>query len=162
MEYKQLKIEEKIESCVLTGHRDLPEDFNVKKLETAIKKIIDEGVYIFYNGGATGFDLLSAEIIINLKKYNEKVKLIICIPCPEQEKYYKEEDKKRYKEIINKADEKILLNNFYFKGCMINRDKYMADRGDMMIAYLKKEKGGTAYTVKYYQKKYPYKEILFL
>ena len=165
MEVKQLKIEEenrKINSCVLTGHREIFEGFDAEKLEKTLKEIIKKGVFIFYNGGATGFDLISAEILLKLKEENEKIKLILCIPCPNQEKYYSEENKKKYDEIVNKADKKILINDHYFRGCMNKRDTYMADRGDMMIAYLKKQNGGTAYTVKYYQKKNPQKEIVFL
>ena len=55
-----------------------------------------------------------------------------------------------------------MLAEHYFRGCMQQRDKYMADRADVLIAYCKKDVGGTAYTVHYFKKKYPFKEILFL
>lgn len=164
MENNQLKIEteyKKIKSCALTGHRDLPDDFDVEKLRKNLKNLIENGVFIFYNGLAKGFDLLSAEVLLSLKKEYKNVKIIACIPCLEQEKYYKEEDKKRYYQVLKNVDERIILSEKYYKGCMLQRDKHMVDKADVLLAYLKKETGGTAYTVKYFQKKYPLKEIYF-
>ncbi len=153
----------KLKTCSFTGHRELPENFDIKKLKNAVEELIKKGVEVFYNGGAKGFDLLSAETVLSLKEKYPFIKLILCIPCLYQEKNYIEEDKKRYLTIYNEADEKIMVSNDrYFKGCMQKRDMFLADKGDILIAFLQKETGGTAYTVKYFKKKYPYKEILFL
>ena len=152
-----------IKSCSFTGHRELPEDFDKENLTKTLETLIKKGVTTFYNGGAKGFDLISAEIVLDLKKKYPFITLILCIPCINQEKYYTEEDKKKYQEIFKKADEKIYISNYaYFKGCMQKRDIYLVDHCDILIAFLKKEKGGTAFTVSYCKKKYPYKEILFL
>ena len=90
------------------------------------------------------------------------IKLVACIPCYGQEKNFSEKDKTRYVRILKKADEKIVLSDTYFKGCMQNRDRYMADRADILLTYCKKEVGGTAFTVKYYKKNYPENEVIFL
>ncbi len=90
------------------------------------------------------------------------MKLIACIPCYGQEKRYSEEDKKRYAEILKKADEIVYVSEQYDRGCMFKRDRYMADNADTLIAYCKKTKGGTAYTVRYFTEKYPLKEKIFL
>ena len=87
---------------------------------------------------------------------------MLCIPCKEQEKYYSEEEKKIYKKLYKKADEILLLSENYTKYCMLKRDEYMADRADVLMAYQKKETGGTAFTVKYFKKKYPLKRCVFL
>ena len=60
------------------------------------------------------------------------------------------------------ADEKIVLSETYYKGCMLVRDKYMAERADIMIAYCKKEKGGTAFTVNCFKKLHPLAEVIFI
>ena len=68
---EQLKLineEKRIKSCVFTGHRELGEDFSVRKLKKEIEKSILKGVEIFYNGMAMGFDLISAECVLKLKK----------------------------------------------------------------------------------------------
>ena len=61
-----------------------------------------------------------------------------------------------------KVDEYILLSDIYYKGCMLARDRYMADQADVLLAYCKKETGGAAYTVRYFTKKYPEKEVIFI
>ena len=151
-----------IKSCVFTGHRLLDEDFSVKKLKQRIKAVIERGVDTFYNGMAMGFDLIAAETLLSLKKKYSHVKLIACIPCYKQERSFSETDKKRYAEVLKNADEKIQLAEEYYRGCMQARDKYMAERADVMIAYCKKPTGGAAYTVKCFEKCNPDGEIIFL
>ena len=85
-----------------------------------------------------------------------------CIPCYNQEKNFSPKDKKRYVEILKKADEQILLSEKYYRGCMQVRDQYMADKADVLVAFCEKETGGAAYTLKYFKKKYPDKKIVRL
>ncbi|MBR2442321.1 MAG: DUF1273 family protein [Clostridia bacterium] len=149
-------------SCVFTGHRDLEEDFSARKLKKAIKNFLEKGVRIFYNGFALGFDTEALKILLSFKKKYPDIKLIACIPCPTQYKYFNEKEKKVYRALLAQADEKVLVSEEYTKGCMLKRNRYMADRADCMITYCKKDKGGTVYTVKYFQKINPCGEIIFL
>ena len=151
-----------IKSCVFTGHRLLEEDFSKKRLKVVVQTAIERGVETFYNGVAMGFDLIAAETVLKFKKKYPHVKLIACIPCYNQERNFSEKDKKRYAAVLKKADEKVFLSEEYYKGCMQARDKYMAERADMMIAYCKKKTGGTAFTVKCFQKCNPDGYIVFL
>lgn len=149
-------------NCVFTGHRDLGEDFSKSRLKKTVEALIKAGVTTFYNGMAIGFDLISAETVLSLRKKYPQVKLIACVPCYGQEKYFSDSDKKRYVKILKKADETVTLADHYYNGCMQQRDKYMVDRADVMIAYCNKPTGGAAYTVKLYQKAYPNREIYFI
>ena len=154
--------ENKIKVCVFTGHRDLQSDFSKKKLKEAVKRVIEKGVDTFLCGMAMGFDLFAAETVLSLKRKYPQIKLIACIPCNEQDKYFSRNDKKRYADTLSKADEQVVLSESYYRGCMQARDKYMAERGDIMITYCKKQEGGTAYTVRCFQRLRPNKEIIFL
>ena len=149
-------------NCVFTGHRELGEDFSKTRLKKIIEQLIQTGVENFYNGMAIGFDLLAAECVLSLRKKYPQVKLIACIPCYGQEKYFSEADKKRYVKILKKADEKVTLADHYHQGCMQNRDKYMVEHADCMIAYCNKTTGGAAYTVKIFEKTHPDGLILFV
>ena len=151
-----------IKSCAFTGHRELDKNFSVSKLKKEIKSLLERGVETFYCGMALGFDMLAGEIVVKYKKKYKNIKLVACIPFLEQDKYYTLEDKKRYAYILKESDEKVLLSETYYKGCLLMRDRYMADNGDVLIAYCIKDTGGTAYTVNYFKKKYPLKEIIFL
>lgn len=147
---------------MFTGHRELDGDFSARKLKKEIEKMILRGVKIFYNGMAMGFDLIAAETVLALKKKYPEIRLIACIPCYEQEKYYSDRDKKRYAKAFASADERVFVSENYHRGCMLKRNRYMAERADVMLAYCKKEAGGTAYTVKYFRKLHPLNEIVFL
>lgn len=155
-EEKQLKI------CVFTGHRELSSDFSKRKLKEEIKKLISLGVDTFLCGMAIGFDLLAAETVLSLKKKNPQIKLVACIPCIGQEKYFSKADQKRYVTAVKKSDERIILADSYYRGCMQVRDKYMAERGNVMLAYCTKKEGGAAYTVRCFQKLHADGEIIFL
>ncbi|MBQ8323159.1 MAG: DUF1273 family protein [Clostridia bacterium] len=151
-----------LKTCTFTGHRSLTEDFDYSKLETAVEELVKNGVDTFYNGMAIGFDLLAAETVLGLKARYPQIRLVACVPCYGQEKAFPETDKKRYVEILKRADENVVLAERYFRGCMQVRDRYMADRADVLVTYCKKETGGTAFTVRYFKNKYPQKPILFL
>ena len=164
---EQLRLEEftasiPVKSCVFTGHRDLGEDFSPRALKKEIKNAILQGVEVFYNGMAMGFDLAAAEAVLSLRKKYPNIKLIACVPCYGQEKNFSEKDKKRYVNILKKADETVILSEYYYKGCMHVRDKYMVDLADMMICYCKKERGGAASTLGYFKNKKPAAKIVFI
>ena len=152
---------EEYTACAFTGHRKLGEDFDEKKLKNAVEEMIKKGVKRFYNGGALGFDLISAEIVLKYKKHSE-IKLIMCVPFYGQEKRYSAQDKARYARILKEADDVVTLAEHYYKGCLLRRNDYMIEHADCMIAYLKSEKGGTAYTVKKGRKKFTEGAILYI
>ena len=50
--------------------------------------------------------------------------------------------------LLERCDERVVLHARYETGCMFERNRYMVDRCDMVLAYLRGacEKGGTYYT----------------
>lgn len=161
---QQLKIEYSSpakRACVFTGHRELDDPKLKVRIEKAVRVQIKKGVYTFYNGVAKGFDLLSAECILSLKKEYPFLKLIVCVPYYGQEKGYSKTDQERYRKILKEADETLLLSDKYYKGCLLSRNRFMVEHCEEMIAYLKEPTGGTAYTVRYFKKLYD-TEIYFL
>ena len=163
MQSTQLTFEKRqIKNCAFTGHRDLDESFSLEKLQKEVLNLAEKGVVNFFCGMAKGFDLYAAEAVLKIKENYKNVKLIACIPFYGQEKNYTQEDKKRYIDILKNCDLRVTLSQNFYKGCSLSRDRYMADNADVMVAYLKKKKGGTAYTVSYFTKKYPEKEVFFI
>lgn len=157
MQAIQMRLEvtmpERISSCAFTGHRKLEEDFNAEAFEHAFSTCLQKGCKTFYSGMAAGFDLYAAERVLKEKEKNQEIKLIACIPHERQSQSFLAEDKKRYDSILKKVDEKKVISEEYTKWCMARRNEYMADRADVLIAYLNKDTGGTAYTVKYFKRK---------
>lgn len=148
--------------CAFTGHRSLEADFKQADLKEKIENLIKDGVIVFLSGVATGFDIIAAKMVISLKKEYPFIKLIACIPCLNQEKYFSDKQREEYYAVLEQADEKHVLSDRYYKGCMQKRNRYMADKADILTAYLKKNEGGTAYTVRYFEKNYPEKPIVFI
>ncbi len=161
MEQLTLFDEKKEKICAFTGHRRLGEDFCYLDLDNAVREALEKGYRIFLNGMATGFDLFAAEAVLSHLEEYPDIRLIACIPCEEQDKYYSQDDKLRYFLVLQTA-EKILFSKSYYRGCMLVRDKYMAKAACYLIAYCKRETGGTAYTVKQFLKEHPEGKIVYL
>ncbi len=138
-------------SCAITGHRIVERDFDEQKLLKLLKEMIEGGISTFYCGMALGFDSICLENLISLKKEKE-IKIIACIPCVDQAEKFNSIQQEKYFYYLSKCDEKIILSNSYENGCMQKRNRYMVDKSDMLLAYLRYLKGGTLYTVKYAQK----------
>lgn len=139
-------------SCCFTGHRDIDaiKINEIKnKLDILIQKFIDKGIYTYYTGGAYGFDEIAALAVLNAKKTNPLIKLILVIPCENQTKYWKEPSVQKYNWIRSNASDVIVLSQNYYRGCMQLRNRYLVNHSNICICYLEKNNGGTAYTVNY-------------
>ena len=135
-------------TCALTGHRELPSDFDRNALYDALEERIEAGCDRFLCGMAMGFDLLALECLIALKgKY--KIGIEACIPYAGQERGYPATERRRYREMLAWCDEKTVLYPAYFQGCFLARNRYMVDKADEMFAYCTRKTGGAAYTVRY-------------
>ena len=139
-------------TCCFTGHRVIEKDnFKAIRMQTeeCIKGLIAEGVLNFICGGAIGFDMLCGELIIEYKKNNPDISLTLALPCQNQDKYFSWDDKKKYIFILANADYIIYTSDNYFRGCMHKRNRYMVDNSAYLIAYCKKNNGGSFYTRNY-------------
>jgi len=137
--------------CCFTGHREINDNEAelAKMLKQELVLLIDEGFDTFRAGGALGFDMLAADVVLSLKKHYPEIKLEIFVPCLTQNKYYTAEQNRRYLDQINAADRRVCFSKEYFRGCMQVRNRGLVDGADICIAYLRKTSGGTAYTVNY-------------
>lgn len=140
-------------SCCFTGHRVVDGDFSFSALENAVEEVIRAGVDTFYCGMARGFDLLAGKCVVEKKKKYPFVKLIACVPYFGQEEHFARAERALYKEVLKDSDEVRYTSEKYLPWCFTKRDEEMVQNADCMIAYLKKDVGGTAYTVKTFQKK---------
>ncbi len=135
-------------SCALSGHRALPEDFDVSALKEKLEELILAGCNEFYCGMAEGFDLTALKCLFELKeKYSLSVEA--CIPFRGQERHFKEEAKAFYREALPLCDRQTEISPEYGAGCYHMRNRYMVDSADMLLAYCTKKRGGTYYTVCY-------------
>ena len=143
-------------ACCFTGHREIPTgdvDGIWERLKREIERLYTEnGVTVFYAGGAIGFDALASKAVIERRTEHPSIRLVIVMPHREQAKRWSAEEKTQHEYIKSSADEVICLAEHYYRGCMQRRNHYMVDRSSICICYQTQDTGGTAYTVKYAQK----------
>lgn len=143
-------------TCCFTGHRNLPkgERFRIEaRLASAIAGLVQRGYCTFCAGGALGFDTLAAQTVLRLKEMYPQIKLCLFLPCKTQTRHWCEEDCVVYDAILAQADDVQYVSEHYFSGCMQKRNRCLVDASSVCVCYLTQDSGGTAYTVKYAQKK---------
>lgn len=138
-------------TIAFSGYRTekLPENVDPIRiqLKKEVNKCIEDGYDTFLCGMAEGFDLMSAEIVLDLKK-SYSIKLICVIPFDDGR-----EHGEKYSNIVNNADEKVVLSNQFSYDTYYKRNEYMVDNCDKLICYYDGRYGGTEYTVDYANKK---------
>ncbi len=147
-----------------TGHRSqkLPWRFNEEDkrciamkitLRTEIEKAIQMGYKNFLCGMALGFDMICAEIVLDLKKQYNDIKLIGALPCKTQDIKWSEKDRKRYRELLDKLDGiRCIYDDYIGAECMLERNMYMVNNSSLMIALFNGSSGGTKFTIDYARK----------
>ena len=138
--------------CCFTGHRKIEarhEYCIVDILDKTIEKLISSGVTVFRVGGAMGFDTVVALKIIEKKRLYPHIALHLCLPCKNQTERWKDYEKKVYEYVMGQADDVNYVAEKYYKGCMMARNRRLADGADFCVSYCGSEEGGTAYTVNY-------------
>lgn len=167
-----------------TGHRpnklygyDLTDD-RYKKLYETIRETLLKVCYELgdrceehkcITGGALGFDTLAFNVIDEIK--DDKFFLInniLAIPFKEQDIKWSKECKEKYNKMINIADkviyvdtidsykvnEDIPIGKYHYKK-LLNRNKFIGDISDVLIACCTDLKSGTGNCIKYFKKVHP-------
>lgn len=149
----------KDKTACLTGHRpkSLPWGYDESKescvmFKKELKKIflgaIDYGISTFLTGMAEGFDMIGAEILLNIRK-NRNIKVIAIVPCVGQELKWKTDQQKRYKTILKRCDDVITLSDRYTPTCMNDRNKFMVEHSSICVACWNGKPSGTGNTVRF-------------
>lgn len=118
-------------------------------LTKVIARLIERGVDTYITGCATGFDMWAGEEICKLKKENPALKLICAIPFDGQANSWSTEDQRRRYKLITQADESVIVSDHYSSGVFHERNRFMVDKADVVVAAFDGKPGGTAYTVEY-------------
>jgi len=152
--------------CAFTGPRpqSLPfpcEEKNpgydelIQRLRKEILALCEQGVRDFYCGMAIGVDLLCGEIVLSLKESCPDVRLHAVIPFRSQPDKWNSEDKRRYAEVLKGCDSSLCLHEDYNNEYYLERNRYMVDNSDMLLAVCDPEnipkRSGTGATIRYAQ-----------
>lgn len=121
-------------------------DVVVQHMEILLQTVIAEKENpVVMVGGALGVDTEGARIA-----YRLGVPYIVAAPCRDQDSTWPEESKRRYKMMLEYAQEVVFVHDgAYTRTCMQERNEYMVDHADEIIAVWDGSSGGTANCVKY-------------
>lgn len=109
---------------------------------------------------ALGVDTVFALAVLELKLEGYPIQLHCAIPCQNQDKFWKQPDKERYHMILEKADIVTMVTNApYTPFCMQQRNEYMVNHSDKVIAVWNGSSGGTKNCIDYAKKQK--KEIIW-
>lgn len=142
---------EKSKALAVTGHRDLQSDLDINILHTVFNQAVQEGYKYFLIGMAIGFDSLCFRILEDIRTQNpeKQIKLIACVPCKEQDAKFTDKQKQEYKRMLESADDVEYISENYNKWCMQKRNRFLVDNSSVLVSYLRRNTGGTYYTVNY-------------
>lgn len=143
-------------TCCFTGHRNIlsaEREEIARQLEKTVAELIHAGIERFITGGARGFDTLAAQAVLLLRKRYLDIKLILALPCLSQTRGWNKKDITVYETIKSQADEIVYTSQDYTRGCMHKRNRYMVDNSGLCVCCWIRDKGGTAYTVHYAERK---------
>lgn len=152
MKRKNMTKFDKAVSAAFTGHRFY--NFSQQKvirerLTKAILEAYEHGISNFISGFAIGIDLMAAQIVQSLRPSCPGMTLTAAIPFRGQADRFKPGDRIVYDELIASADEVIILSEYYYTRCFLDRDEFMVENASLLIAFYDgREKGGTYYTFK--------------
>ncbi|MNO11439.1 DNA recombination-mediator protein A [compost metagenome] len=144
-----------------TGHRpkefggwdiDCPENVRIW-LNKYIDKLIElRNEVTFISGAAQGIDQWAADIVIEKKKTNPNVKLLMAIPYYNFGHNWPEKAKKHLEEINKQADNVIFVHKGNWEGnnyLLQLRNEWMVDHSQIVLAVWNGSLGGTRNCVMY-------------
>lgn len=150
-------------SVCFTGHR--PEKlatpfseqsekicFIKNQLKIQIQAAIDDGYTYFYSGVARGVDIFASEIVLSLRSKYPFIKHVAVVPYRTQAARWSRDWQLRYDNILDESELCIFLNETYHRGCLLERNRYLINNTQRVIAVYNGESGGTKYTLEFAKK----------
>ncbi|UWG96537.1 DUF1273 domain-containing protein [Dehalobacter sp. DCM] len=145
-------------TCGFTGYRPskLPFKYNERSipcvhlkllLYTETEAAIKDGYTRFICGFAMGSDTYFAEAVIALRERYPEITLEAALPCETQADRWPEMDRDRYFKLLTQCDKEIYISRQYHKGCYLERNRYIVNASQRLIAVYDGQFGGTMATV---------------
>lgn len=120
-----------------------------ESLKYEFHKMLDRGIIHFISGMERGAELLAAELILELKRKNERISLEGVLPYEEQAARWSKGDRERYFAVMANADAETLIQHRYTSDCYRKRDQYMIDKSDYVIFVSFGESGAQSPALQY-------------
>ena len=140
-------------TCCFTGHRVIPEkDLPgiLERTERAVRRLIEHGVVFFGVGGAIGYDTEAAKLLFRLRTTDyPQIKVILVYPFEGFTSRWSDEQRAEYARLLPQYDKAVCVAQRASREAYLERDRHLVDGSAYCIAYCTRNRGGTAYTVRY-------------
>ncbi len=130
-----------------TGHRTYRDEAGAA-LAATVGELYAEGFRVFISGMAAGFDLAAAEAVLALRDSCPAIRLVCAVPFEGQERRYPAGEKERYRRVLERADERVVVCGGYRPDCYARRNDYLVDHASVLVSWYDGSAGGTRYTVR--------------
>lgn len=138
-------------TCAFTGHRSIKHNHKYAMadiLRRAINYAYNQGCRDFIAGGAVGFDTEAARQVLLFRIDHPDVRLILFLPCLDQDSSWSAGQRDSYSYTLSSADEVRYISEKYDRNCMRRRNQSMAEACDIMIAYVGHDRSGASQTLR--------------
>lgn len=139
--------------CAFTGHRPEKivgqEGYAIVELRKAIEAAVREGYTTFITGCSRGIDLWAADIVIEMRRYDKRLKLVCAIPFEGFDDKWSPDWKKHLDFVKKEADWIQVISKEYHPGAYQKRNAWMVNKASKIIALCNGEASGTLNTVRY-------------
>ena len=137
--------------CSFTGHRSIKAEHEQRLpalIDKAVEYAYSEGCREFLAGGAVGFDTLAARSVVRFRLSHPDVRLMLVLPCTNQDEKWRDSQRGAYEYLLSVADEVEYISEEYTENCMRERNFRLANRADIVIAYVGRNRSGAAQTAR--------------
>ncbi|MDY4966564.1 MAG: SLOG family protein, partial [Dysosmobacter sp.] len=141
-------------TCCFTGHRVIPEkDLPgiLERTERAVRRLIEHGVVFFGVGGAIGYDTEAAKLLFRLRTTDyPQIKVILVYPFEGFTSRWNDGQRAEYAaRLLPQYDKTVCVAQRASREAYLERDRHLVDGSAYCIAYCTRNRGGTAYTLRY-------------
>ena len=142
--------------CCFTGHRPEKLTADSEAIKAALAAEIDaaiaDGITGFITGMARGVDMWAAELVLARRATNPGVTLFCAIPYEGFEKKWADTWRDLYQSILAQANGSKIFQPCFTYASFQERNRWMVDHSERVIAVFNGEKGGTKNTLDYARK----------
>lgn len=146
-------------ACTFAGHRQVFAYGLVERLTIAIDNLMDADTdFVFYTGGMGEFDSLCSSAIRQAKRRRPdlNIRLLLVLPYMKQDI---NENKAYYEQSYDDILVPMELMGVHYKRAVKKRNRWMVERSDTLLAYVRRDFGG-AYETLQYARKRPHMDII--
>ena len=141
-------------TCCFTGHRQLPffkRRAIYRQTEQIIRALIlQHNVCFFGVGGAIGYDMLAATILLRMKKREfPHIKIILVYPFDGFTEGWSLWQQHMHRRLLPQYDKVVCASKTACRQAYLLRNRHLVDGSAYCISYCTQAHGGTAFTVQY-------------